>query len=370
MSPVIRLLVKKNAIAQTRLETTTAAALVAGQVRLRIERFAMTANNVSYAATGDLLQYWRFFPADSDWGCVPAWGFASVMESTLPQLPVGERIWGLYPMATELVVEPGPVSDKGFLDNALHRRELFQVYNEYVRCATDPMHTDGQEDLEALLRPLFGTAWVVDDFLFDHDFFGANMIVLSSASSKTAYATAARLAARTGLEVVGLTAEHNREFVHSLGCYHRVLSYEQINQLDANTASVYLDFSGNAEQRRAIHTQLSQLRYSCAIGASHVDKVGSSSGIPGPKPIFLFAPKQVAKRIAEWGFAGMMQRMAQDWHAFIELSTSANPPWIHVQQHAGVAAAVDAYGLVLQGGGDPRMGHILSMHAGPLGHRS
>ena len=35
--------------------------LAEGQVRFRIERFAVTANTVTYATVGDTLGYWDFF---------------------------------------------------------------------------------------------------------------------------------------------------------------------------------------------------------------------------------------------------------------------------------------------------------------------
>ena len=34
----------------------------AGQVLLRIDRFALTANNVTYGVAGDQIGYWQFFP--------------------------------------------------------------------------------------------------------------------------------------------------------------------------------------------------------------------------------------------------------------------------------------------------------------------
>ena len=60
-----------------------------GEVRLAVDAFALTANNVTYAAIGDLLQYWSFFPAPDRWGRVPVWGYADVVESTLDDVPVG-----------------------------------------------------------------------------------------------------------------------------------------------------------------------------------------------------------------------------------------------------------------------------------------
>ena len=39
---------------------------------LRVDRFGLSANNVTYAVLGDQLGYWRLFPAPSGWGLVPA----------------------------------------------------------------------------------------------------------------------------------------------------------------------------------------------------------------------------------------------------------------------------------------------------------
>ncbi len=94
MNTVTRLLVHTRKLGQTQITTEPAAALQPGQARLRIERLALTANNVTYAAMGDALHYWAFFPADEPWGCVPAWGFATVAESLAEGVAVGERVYG------------------------------------------------------------------------------------------------------------------------------------------------------------------------------------------------------------------------------------------------------------------------------------
>ena len=39
-----------------------AAPLAPGEVRLRIDRFALTSNNVTYGAFGEAMHYWDFFP--------------------------------------------------------------------------------------------------------------------------------------------------------------------------------------------------------------------------------------------------------------------------------------------------------------------
>jgi hypothetical protein len=361
MTTVTRFLVDKRHLDQVQITTEPAATLAPGQARLRIERLALTANNVSYAATGEMLHYWAFFPAQEPWGCVPAWGFATVAESLAEGVAVGERVYGFWPMASQLVLEPVKVNPHAFVDGIAHRRALPAVYNSYPRCAVDPFHRPGQDDAEALLRPMFTTAWLVDDFMADNGCFGATKAVLSSASSKTAYGTAFQMHRRGGVEVVGLTAERNRAFVQALGCYHRVLSYDQVGELDAAAPSVYLDYAGSAELRRRIHSQLPGLRYSCSIGAAHVDKIGSAEGLPGPKPIFMFAPTQAAKRAAEWGAGGLIQRMGRDWAAFVTRSLDPKDPWLVVQQHEGPAAAQAAWQQILAGASSARNGHILRL---------
>ena len=42
-----------------------------GQALFRVDRFAFTANNISYALSGDMLGYWRFFPTEEGWGRIP-----------------------------------------------------------------------------------------------------------------------------------------------------------------------------------------------------------------------------------------------------------------------------------------------------------
>ena len=69
------------------------APLTDGEVRLRIDRFALTANNITYAAFGETMNYWAFFPTGSaHTGCIPVWGFADVSESRADGVAAGERV--------------------------------------------------------------------------------------------------------------------------------------------------------------------------------------------------------------------------------------------------------------------------------------
>ncbi len=363
--------VRKDALATTRLITLADAPLAPGEVRVRVDHFAYTANNITYAAFGEAMNYWQFFPVSDDavtWGVVPVWGFGVVVQSLHPGVAVGERLYGYWPMATHAVLQPARVAPEHFFDGAPHRSALHAVYNQYLRCNADPLYRADREALQALLRPLFLTAWLIDDFLADNAFFGitaegrGGALLLSSASSKTAYATAAQLAERNGVEVIGLTSAANVAFCESLGVYHRVLRYDQLDALASDTPCVYVDFAGSASLRRAIHERFIALAHSSAIGGTHVADLGGGQGLPGPRPVLFFAPAQAKKRHGDWGAAEFNVRLARAWHAFIEQVNQPTAPWLVVQEHRGGDAVQAAHALVLGGQGDPRLGHMLSLH--------
>ncbi len=359
-------LVRKDHLATGELRETAESPLAEGQVRLGVDKFALTANNITYAAFGDAMNYWGFYPAADGWGRIPVWGFGTVLDSRCPGVAAGECFYGYYPMSSQVVLQPVRLSPAGFFEGAAHRAALHAVYNSYSRCAADPFHTPQTEDIEALLRPLFITSWLIDDFLADNDFFGAGedgkgAVLLSSASSKTAYGTAFQLAQREGIEVVGLTSTANLEFCNSLGCYHRVLAYDQLDRIAADAACVYVDFSGNAALRKNIHTRFGNLKYSCSVGGTHVEQLGGARDLPGPRATLFFAPAQIKKRNADWGADGLGQRLLQAWKTFVGRVCDPAAPWLVVERHLGPDAVAAAYAEVLGGHGDPRVGHILSL---------
>ncbi|MEO7393120.1 MAG: DUF2855 family protein [Ramlibacter sp.] len=356
------LFVRQDQLGTARAEIADGAPLADGQVRVRVDSFALTSNNITYAAFGDAMNYWQFFPTgEAGWGIVPVWGFGTVTQSLHPGVAVGERLYGYWPMASEAVLQPSRLSASGFSDEAPHRAALHAVYNHYLRCNADPFYTAGTEDVQALLRPLFVTSWLIDDFMADNDFFGARTMLLSSASSKTAYGTAFQLIQRPGVEVVGLTSPGNRAFCEGLGCYSRVLTYDELDQLPADTACVYIDFAGNADLRRQVHTRFPQLKYSCSIGGTHVEQLGGAKDLPGPRATLFFAPAQIKKRQGDWGPAELGQKLVQAWHAFRAHACDGKDPWLVVEHHRGMDEVHKAYARVLAGRGDPRVGHILSL---------
>jgi hypothetical protein len=346
--------------------------LAPGEALLRVEAFAFTANNITYAAFGEAMSYWHFFPAPEGWGRIPVWGFAVVERSAHDGLAAGERLYGYLPMSTHLVVRPERVDAGGFSDGAAHRRALHPVYNRYLRTAADPGYDPRREAEQMLLRPLFTTSFLIDDFLADNDFFGAQTVVLSSASSKTAWGTAFQLSARGGagarrVSVLGLTSPANLAYTERLGCYDRVLPYDRVADLPADVPTVYVDMAGNAGLRAAVHGHLRDaLRYSCAVGGTHWDHLGTGGGerpaaLPGPKPALFFAPAQVKKRYADWGPGGLEQRLAQAWQRLLGPLSDPSRGWLRVVRGHGPAAVEQVYRDTLDGRTRPDEGHVLSL---------
>jgi hypothetical protein len=312
----------------------------AGQVLFQVDRFAFTSNNISYAMAGDMLRYWDFFPAEEGWGRIPTMGFADVIASAHPEVAEGQRVFGFFPMSRYVVIEPSRVSSEGIVDGVAHRVGIAPAYNTYAPIESDPAYSALHEDETMLLRGLFLTSFLVDDFLAEHDRYGARSVVIGSASSKTAIALAFLLAEARSARVVGLTSARNAAFVKGLGHYDEVLLYDEVDELPADIPSVLVDMSGNGDMLNRIHRRLGkQLRYSCIVGATHWGAAPRDENLPGPKPEFFFAPGQIQKRAAEWGPGVLQQRMGAAWVKFRD-STEA---WLRVRRGYGKAAVEQVY---------------------------
>ena len=138
-------LVQKSDLSQTQLASSAAAPLQSGQVRLRIDLFSLTANNITYASFGDAMSYWNFYPRGDVWGVIPVWGFANVTESLCEGVSVGERFYGYFPTANEVILTPARVAPTGFSVSDGPRSKLAAVYNSYSNCAADPFYAHGSE---------------------------------------------------------------------------------------------------------------------------------------------------------------------------------------------------------------------------------
>lgn len=319
--------------------------LAEGEAQLHIERFALSANNVTYAELGDRLGYWRLFPAPEGWGRIPAWGHAQVVASRTPGLAEGRRVLGLVPMASYLTVRPAP-NPLGFLDAAPHRAELSPVYNFYLW-----LEEEG-DDAALIMRPLFTTSVLLDLLLSEAGFEGAENVVLTSASSKTAYGLAHLLRERP-VETIGLTSAPRRPWVESLGLYDTVLSYDEVSELAAPGGAVLVEFTGNGELVRGVHEQLGDtLRRSILVGFTHRQAATDAAPPPGPVPQVFFAPDEIARRGRELGL-----RYAEAWRDFAPVAERT----MRVERVSDGDELVRVYRDLLEGRADPAVGYVVSL---------
>jgi hypothetical protein len=254
----------------------------------------------------------------------------------------GERFYGYWPLATHLVCNSADISSAGFSDPSAHRQALGPFYNRYLRTAADPGYTAESENLQCLFRPLFTTAFLIEGFLGSADFFGAEQIIISSASSKTAFALAFLLNAnrKEGMRIVGMTSPANKSFVEKLGSYDVVLGYGEPEKL-AKVPSVYIDFAGSRDTTMAVHQHLGDaLKHSATIGMTHIpDLTVPPEPLPGPQPVLFFAPTVAEAQVKALGPAGFAKALSTAWMGFTPHANSM----LSVREVAGMAAAQVQY---------------------------
>ena len=369
--------IRRSSIGEAEVLTEPVAELDDGQIRLRIDRFAVTANNVSYAGAGDMLGYWDFFPSSdpTTWGRVPAVGYAEIVESRNADLPVGGRYHGWFPMA-EYVTFTATATRDGFRDDGDHRQAHAPIYRSYTRTDADPMHDDAPdgEDRSALLRVLFLTGYLADEFFADSGgatddgaapFFGAQQVIVLSASSKTAIGFSQRAAKRDGWSVIGLTSAGNADFVRSLGIYDTVVTYDQIDDAERGIPlldSVVIDMAGNPNVLASVHQHLGdRVKHSMMIGRSHHDAVPTSptGELPGAAPQFFFAPTALDRLVENWGGAEYRRRTAEATHEFVDASRA----WMSLDERRGPDGPASAWASIYSGEVAPDVGVVASFHS-------
>ncbi|MCU7726055.1 DUF2855 family protein [Actinoplanes sp. KI2] len=325
-----------------------------GEVVLRVDRVGLTANNVTYAVLGSSMRYWDFFPPAArglgpEWGLPPLWGFADVVASRVPGVLEGRRFYGFLPPASDLIVRADRIDETGFHDASPHRADLPSPYNSYRLTTGDPAYRHDQEDLMILLRPLFFTSFMLADYLVDNAFFGASTLVVSSASSKTAYGAALSLRG-SGPRLIGLTSPGNVAFTRSLGCYDEVLPYGA--DLGDPGPTAYLDLSGTPATRAELRAKLgSSLVRDVAVGLTN-----QVPDIDAADELF-FAPVQMGKRRRDWGRDELDRRFAEAWHRF----TGAVGGWLSTEVGHGPDGLRSAWSDVLAGRVRPNVGRIVQL---------
>ncbi|SLJ84649.1 DUF2855 family protein [Psychrobacter sp. DAB_AL43B] len=353
----------KEDITQSRLIQAPINTVNDGEVLVKVDRFAFTANNITYAAMGDQLQYWQFFPPHGEdakkWGIIPVWGFADVIESNNTELRVGERLFGYFPPANELVIKPMRVTPASLTDGSAHRAQLPPTYNMYQRVKHEPGYDRANDNQRMLLFPLHMASFCLYDLLKSNDWFGAEQVVIISASSKTSTGLAYGLADdKDAPHVIGLTSDHHLDFVNSIGAYDSALSYDNLEQIDASKPTVIVDMSANADLLSQLHMHLGDnMRYTSNVGLTHWDESRSADGIIKERSHQFFAPSHMQQRMKEWGVDEFNKRST----SYIMKSAAKTVPWLKIKELDGLNSLEDTYQDICDGKIGPDEGLVVVM---------
>ena len=357
--------IDRDDIQRATLIADPAPPLTTGQLRVRIDLYAMTANNITYAVFGKPAGlfgndqgYWDFFAERGEPGRLPVWGFATVTQSAADGIRPGDRFYGYFPMARDAVLTAGNIGPAGFTDVTPRRAGLPPIYNHYQRIDALPDYRARDHDYWPVFRPLFLTGWLIADQFEDEGDYGAAQILIASASSKTAIGLGFSIARRGGdrPETVGLTSKANVADLARQGVYDRVVAYDDILTLNPATPSALVDMAGNGAVTRAVHSHFgSKLKASIIVGKSHWDADADTAALPGPERQGFFAPGRSQKRIADWGGAAFGQKIAAAWLAFMDVA----PRLATIDKRQGGDAALAAYREMLSGRADPTTGIVI-----------
>ncbi len=282
-------------------------ALKKGEVRISVDKFGLSTNNMFYAQMGEapFLKFFHVYPLEDhkDLVNVPAWGLGTIVETENPEFNVGERYRGFFHM-TNVVQMKAKRSSDGLVAIGGNRDKLNKAYNRFVRVSDGPTSpftgVGSKPDLAMVAAPGALSGFVIYELLRMKDYYGGNSVVLTSASSKLSLATAVCLQeARTSgkvKKVVGYTSAANAEFVRSTGLFDDVLTYDQNLPSNKEFQFVMIDVAGDAT---IFQRNKKQLKKTLAVGGTHSNAKASTFTAFGPSGLAkmvsgMMAPKSVA----------------------------------------------------------------------------
>lgn len=327
-------------------------------VTFEVERFAFTANNLTYFMMGEKLGYWQFFPAVSDkaladkaasnkplesnannkWGVIPVWGIGKVSASSVEGVDVGNRYFGYFPPATHLHMDAITFAQGNLIDTSAHRKALPQGYNLYRPLESGGDNTQShRENLQMLLWPLYITSYCLWDLIDQYNAPKPRQVIVLSASSKTSLGLAYALK-KDDYHVIGVTSSKSQGFVEGLDVYNQVVCYDNLDDI-ASKASIVVDMSGNSEVKLWLKNKLGYdlMRY-VQVGLTHWQDAGTGDSAEdtedasGKGDEFFFAPAHIQTRMEELGASVFHAKSG----AFVKEAMMWTASWLSVKQQNSI----------------------------------
>ena len=236
----------------------TLPALREGEVRLRVDKVGLSANNVFYAqmAEAPFLKFASAYPVAGrpELMHVPAWGIGTVTASENPDVSVGQRFRGFLHLASAVQLGVRKTAD-GLIASDPHRRGLVRAYNTLVEVPPAGSSLSGEDeraDLALSSAPSALSGYILAELLQQKTFYGADAVAITSASSKIALSLALCLAPNRamGTRVIGYTSASNASFVRATGLYDDVVLYDQPLPGPLSRQHVLVDVAGDVSSLR------------------------------------------------------------------------------------------------------------------------
>ncbi|KXS19945.1 hypothetical protein M427DRAFT_52762 [Gonapodya prolifera JEL478] len=354
-----------------------------GQLMVRIDKFGVTSNNVSYLATGRSLRYFDFFPVSGEkpgqYGTMPVWGFGTVIKSLSPLVAEGERLWGYWPCASHCVLVPDPkrTTQASFVvrrDDLPADRLAYLTYSRVDKRALPTPSSPELEDHAMLLRGLWVTGFLLADYLAVKNNFSVagshptKTVVIVSASSKTGYSLAfclKQLAPTT--EVIGLTSSRNKAFVQGTlkNLYDHVVTYQDIaTQLPVRQGGcVIVDMAGDDDVTKKVYDRYGKggVRQTVRVGASHWSSpTPTVASFRPPNSHFFFAPGWSQERVKAIGPKEFVDRQSAVWDATMRAAAG----WIDVHTATGPEEVKNVVAKVIAGDYGAKDGFVAAFGEG------
>lgn len=247
------------------------------QVRIRCMTISLTVNNFTYARLGDALGWWDVWPSPpslpepytntSKYGRVSAWGYSAVIDSSIPSLPVGAKLFGYLPIATlpeVLNLDESADVPGHYIETSSHRQHVFAIYNRYFKLTTAGLTSDNDHAMavDSLMLGLFESAFNLNRHCLSWDpahppiepgpgipsnpawtAQNANLketiVIILAASGKTALSFAYSLkhnrpAPHKPSQIIAISSKSSLEFLKSTNLHDNTVLYSSIHDTNPN----------------------------------------------------------------------------------------------------------------------------------------
>uniref|UniRef100_A0A7S4Q336 Uncharacterized protein n=1 Tax=Alexandrium monilatum TaxID=311494 RepID=A0A7S4Q336_9DINO len=345
-----------------------------GKILLRVDKFAFSQMTLGYLMKGftrTFSAYHNFYNyGEEDSYRSACWGYATVMESAHPKVPVGTRLFGLVPPCKYSLEQVGgtiPKSKNG-MDPAvveitmegvpfnLRRFQEMEIVEESA-ANQDPLW----EDWRCVMKEVYTMAFYMDENLLV-DTGMINSVIISCASSKTGMALAFCLRMREMRYVVGLTSKEHLEFVKSTDLYHEVYTYDEVASLPNNHTIVYMDFKCDGELRQNITLRMgTNLMYNMVLGPAVFQRRMKDQVFEKRAREVLFDESTWRERrrmVAEVTKTGRNEKLRYSFKTFVDRMKR----YIKLKHFSGGEALTKMYDRVYSNTAPPSEAYVCSMH--------